>query len=161
MTARHSRRTIAAAAAAAFVGRQLGAAAQETGREAANGVLVRRLFDEVYNRGDIDVADELLAEDFRPQNPEDEPGIDAFKQRQRDNRRGREAEFDSVETTIDILIASGESVFTRGLFLASRESRGRPNISVTYLTHSICQDGRIYQVVGIVDPEVYLDQLAD
>lgn len=52
------------------------------GRGAMDGKeLVRRIFDEIVNKGRVDAADELMAEDFVDHGPMgDVPGRDGFKQ---------------------------------------------------------------------------------
>jgi len=42
-----------------------------------NKAVVSRLFDEVYNRGDLDALDELLSPDFVGDDPRPTPGIAA------------------------------------------------------------------------------------
>src|SRR5918994_5510611 len=45
-----------------------------------NKALVRHLFEEVYNRGNLDVADEVLAPDFAWKLPSEDAGIEVYKQ---------------------------------------------------------------------------------
>ncbi len=47
----------------------------------ANKAIIRRLIEEVYNRGNLDVVDELVAPDIfdHPAVPEHQHGIDGFK----------------------------------------------------------------------------------
>ena len=45
-----------------------------------NKALVRHLFEEVYNRGKLDVADEVLAPDFAWKLPGKDAGIEVYKQ---------------------------------------------------------------------------------
>src|SRR4051794_4004652 len=48
----------------------------------SNEAIARRYIDEVWNQGNVDVLDELVAEDFQPSHPDvDAPGRDAFKTR--------------------------------------------------------------------------------
>jgi hypothetical protein len=46
----------------------------------ANKALVRRLIDEVWNGGNLDAANELIAPDYVRNAPNATPGLDAFKQ---------------------------------------------------------------------------------
>jgi predicted SnoaL-like aldol condensation-catalyzing enzyme len=77
-----------------------------------NKRLVARFLDEVYNRGNLAVADELLADDYTSHNqlaievlgPE---GIKVAAQAQR-------AAFPDQETIIDEMIAEGDLVVVRG-----------------------------------------------
>ena len=45
-----------------------------------NKALVRRFFEEVYNRGNLDVADELLAPDFAWKLPGKDANVEDYKQ---------------------------------------------------------------------------------
>jgi hypothetical protein len=45
-----------------------------------NKALVRRFFEEVYNRGNLDLADELLASDFAWKLPGKDADIEDYKQ---------------------------------------------------------------------------------
>jgi steroid delta-isomerase-like uncharacterized protein len=79
---------------------------------ARNKALVSRFLDEVYNKGNLDVADELVAADYLSHNELDfevlgPRGIKdaAIKQR---------SAFPDLVTTIDDLIAEGDKVVVRG-----------------------------------------------
>jgi predicted ester cyclase len=80
--------------------------------EAANAAIVRRLFDEVYNAGRYDVADELIAEGYVSHNKLDlevlgPEGIKAAARTQR-------AAFPDQVTIIEDVIAQGDKVVVRG-----------------------------------------------
>jgi steroid delta-isomerase-like uncharacterized protein len=76
-----------------------------------NKSLVRRLIDEVYNRGDLDAADELLATDYVDHNalPGQESGLEGYKGVVTTLRSA----FPDYEVTIEDQIAEGDKVVTR------------------------------------------------
>jgi predicted ester cyclase len=78
----------------------------------ANAALVRRLFDEVYNAGRYDVADELIAEAYVSHNRLhlEVLGPEGIKAAARMQRRA----FPDQVTIIDDLIAQGDRVAVRG-----------------------------------------------
>lgn len=72
--------------------------------------IVRRLYFEGLNGGDLSVADELLTSDFRNNGGfDDEPGPENFKET---IRRMRSA-FSDLEYVIDDMIAEGDRVAVR------------------------------------------------
>jgi steroid delta-isomerase-like uncharacterized protein len=78
----------------------------------ANKALIRRFYEEVWNRGNLDVADEVFAagyvrHDFRATEPE--PGPAGQKQIAADFR----AAFPDLSFEIDFLLAEGELVAGR------------------------------------------------
>jgi steroid delta-isomerase-like uncharacterized protein len=83
--------------------------------EDTNKALVRRFYEEVWAKGNVDVADELFADDyvrhdFRPGNPTGPEG-------QKEIARAFRAAFPDLAFDIDFLIADGE--FVAGRWTAS------------------------------------------
>ena len=76
-----------------------------------NMALVRRLFEEVINRGNLDVADELLAPDFVDHDilPGEVVGIEGFKRALAEER----ASSSDLHFSIEEQIAQGDKVVTR------------------------------------------------
>jgi predicted ester cyclase len=74
-----------------------------------NKALVRRLFEEVYNRGNLDVADEVLAPDFAWKLPSEDAGIEDYKQW----IASQLAASSDLHFSIEEQIAEGEKVVTR------------------------------------------------
>jgi predicted ester cyclase len=77
-----------------------------------NKALLRRFFEEVYNKGNLAVADELVAEGYVSHNELDiqvlgPEGIKRAATMQRDA-------FPNLHTTIEDLIAEGNEVVVRG-----------------------------------------------
>jgi steroid delta-isomerase-like uncharacterized protein len=78
----------------------------------ANKALARRVLEEMFNKGNLDVADELLAPDYvdhDPTLPEDVHGPEGFKQYVATYR----AAFPDLHVQIEDQIAEGDRVATR------------------------------------------------
>jgi steroid delta-isomerase-like uncharacterized protein len=74
--------------------------------------LARRSFDEIWNTGNLDVADELFSPDYvnhDPTSPEVPPGPEGVKQLARMYRRA----FPDLRFTVDEMLATGDKVITR------------------------------------------------
>jgi len=115
---------------------------------AENKRLVARFLDEVYNRGNLAVADELVADDYTSHNqlqievlgPE---GIKAAARAQR-------AAFPDQETIIDEIIAEGDLVAVRardrgthsGAAFAGIEPRGN-RFEITWIDIFRVRDGEL------------------
>ncbi len=77
-----------------------------------NKALTRRVMEEMFNKGNLDVADELLAPDFvdhDPAMPEDVRGPEGFKEYVGAFRSA----FSDLHIRIDDQIAEGDKVVTR------------------------------------------------
>jgi predicted ester cyclase len=77
--------------------------------EEKNKALVRRFFEEVFKRGNLDVADELLAPDFAWKLPEKDAGIEDYKRWVAKQL----ASSSDLHFNIEEQIAEGEKVVTR------------------------------------------------
>jgi predicted ester cyclase len=77
-------------------------------QEEENKAVIRRLVEEVYNQDDLDVLDELLAQDFVNHSavPEHQHGIESFKHVNRWLRAG----FSDAHYKIEDMIAEGDRV---------------------------------------------------
>ena len=77
-----------------------------------NKALARRVLEEMFNKGNMDVADELLATDYvdhDPAMPEDIHGPEGFKQ----YVSGYRSAFSDLHLEIEDQIAEGDKVVTR------------------------------------------------
>ncbi len=77
-----------------------------------NKALTRRVMEEMFNKGNLDVADELVAPDFvdhDPSMPEDVRGPEGFKEYVRAFRSA----FSDLHIRIEDQIAEGDKVVTR------------------------------------------------
>ena len=113
-----------------------------------NRRLVARFLDEVYNRGNLAVADELVADDYTSHNRLEievlgSEGIKAAARAQR-------AAFPDQETIIDELIAEGDLVVVRGHDRGTHsgapyggiEPRGKP-FEITWIDIFRVHDGKL------------------
>lgn len=77
-----------------------------------NRRIVLRFFEEIFNRGNIDAADELVAPDVIDHNPLPgfPPGLEGAKLLFRMFHTG----FSTLSVTVDDLIAEGDKVVARG-----------------------------------------------
>src|SRR5215208_4175205 len=85
-----------------------------------NKALVRHLFEEVYNRGNLDVADEVLAPDFAWKLPSEDAGIEDYKQW----RASQLAASSDLHFSIEEQVAEGEKVVTRLIGSGTHDQKG-------------------------------------
>jgi steroid delta-isomerase-like uncharacterized protein len=78
-----------------------------------NKALVRRFFEEVYNRGNLEVADELMAPDFVDHDmlPGQQSGVEGYK---RSVAEQHDTSSD-LRFSIEDMIAEGDKVVTRSI----------------------------------------------
>jgi steroid delta-isomerase-like uncharacterized protein len=103
-----------------------------------NVALVSRIWNEVWNRGELDACDEILAADYIgyiPGQPEPIRGREAFKQMVAAYRAG----FPDVHLTVDDVFAEGDRVAVRWM------SRGTHTGSLM----GIPPTGHAMEVMGI------------
>jgi steroid delta-isomerase-like uncharacterized protein len=77
-----------------------------------NKAIARRTIEELWNKGNMAVADELLAANFVNHDPVDTPetcNLEAYKQ----NVSGTRTDFPDFHATIEEMIAEGDKVVTR------------------------------------------------
>ena len=77
-----------------------------------NKAVVRRMLDELFNKGNLDLTEELLAPDFvehDPSMPEDLHGLEAFKQ----YVGGYRSAFPDIHIEVEDQVAEGDRVATR------------------------------------------------
>jgi predicted ester cyclase len=85
-----------------------------------NKALVRHLFEEVYNRGKLDVADEVLAPDFAWKLPGKDAGIEVYKQW----IASQLAASSDLHFSIEEQVAEGEKVVTRLIGSGTHDQKG-------------------------------------
>jgi len=112
----------------------------------ANKALARRFHEEIFDQGNLDVADEILAPDFTWYNPPTETfvtGPEAVKQQARE-LRGFIPDF--VLTDEDV-IAEGDRVVIRWTLRGSAQTEAGP-VPVTYTGIDIfrIQDGQLAEL---------------
>ena len=78
----------------------------------ANKAIVRRLFDEVWNHGCIDLLGEILAPEF-VDHRNDGTTVEGTLEDQKEDFAERFASFSKIQVTCDELIAEGDKVALR------------------------------------------------
>ena len=101
-----------------------------------NKTIVRRIFDEIVNKGNLGVADELLAADYVNHDfPAPAPGAEGFKLVTTMFRSA----FPDIVVTLEDEFAEGDKVVTRGVFAGTHtgEFMGIPatrrKVTIKYL----------------------------
>ena len=101
-----------------------------------NKAIVRRVFDEIVNKGNLAVADELLAADYvNHEFPAPAPGAEGFKLVTTMFRSA----FPDIVVTLEDEFAEGDRVVTRGVFVGTHtgDFMGIPatgrKVSIKYL----------------------------
>jgi steroid delta-isomerase-like uncharacterized protein len=126
--------------------------------------LPQRVFNEILNEGRLEVADEIVAPDFRlhsPTRPEPFEGPDGFKQFVTDLRDG----FPDLSVTIDQIIAEGDVVSIRSHVAGTHLGtyRGIPptgrRIAQTQLHMFRVADGQIQETWQEIDGLGIMQQL--
>ena len=101
-----------------------------------NKAIIRRVFDEIVNKGNLAVADELLAADYVNHDfPAPVPGAEGFKLVTTMFRSA----FPDIVVTLEDAFAEGDKVVTRGVFAGTHtgDFMGVPatgrKVSIKYL----------------------------
>jgi len=128
-----------------------------------NKAVIRRLIEEVYNEGNLDVVDELVAPEIfnHAAVPEHQHGIDGIKHVMEWVR-----EFSSdVHYDMDDIIAEGEKVAVRMTHSGTHTGtvRGTPptgkRFSVDYVHWFRLPDGKVAELWAVRDDLTRLEQL--
>jgi steroid delta-isomerase-like uncharacterized protein len=136
-----------------------------------NKAIARRLVDEVWNKGNLMIADEILAFDLRDwdaarlsydaSDPEAGQGLEGFKQLVKMFRNA----FPDVYLTIDDMIAEGDRVVIRWTARGTHKGdlkgiapTGRPIVVTGIDIHRIA-DGKILETGGNWDTAGMMQQL--
>ncbi len=111
-----------------------------------HNILIQRLYDEVFNRGEISVLDELFSPDFRDNStPEQLPGVEGVKGYIHAVREG----FPDIHVTIEDMVAEANKIAVRtrwqGTHLGTYEgipATGKP-VTRTMMQFFTIVDGKI------------------
>ena len=128
-----------------------------------NKALLRRLIDEIVNKGNLAVADQLIASDYVYRSPgsPDVRGPEGFKQLVQMYRSA----FPDLTMSVEEQIAEGDKVATRWMATGTQrgELMGVPpsgkQVSVMGMVISRCAGGRIVEEVELIDALGMLQQL--
>jgi predicted ester cyclase len=131
--------------------------------EEKNKALVRRLIEEVDNRGNLDVADELLAPNFVDHDvvPQEDAGIQGYKRAVAEQR----AASSDLHFSIEEQIAEGEKVVTRYIgsgTVDQEEYEGIPptgvRITIENITINRVVEGKIVEERTVSDTSPLWEQ---
>jgi ketosteroid isomerase-like protein len=122
----------------------------------ANKKNAERYVSEVWGQGTLEALDELVAEDFTPDNPEAAPGRLALRARIRSARQAIRVVFENVQYTIANVIGEGDKVVVRGFITG--EAKGRKGKAL-YFTQLDFKDGLIVRETALVDDDALLRAL--
>ena len=126
-----------------------------------NKAVVRRMLDELFNKGNLDLTEELLAPDFvehDPSMPEDLHGLEAFKP----YVGGYRSAFPDIHIEVEDQVAEGDRVATRWTGTGTHEGElmGNPptgnRVEVAGMVISRISGGKIaeswsnYDVMGMM-----------
>lgn len=128
-----------------------------------NTEIVREFVEQTFNEGNLEVADEYLAEDFVRHDPDmgDVRGREKYKEFIEMNRTA----FPDYHETIDDIITQGDTVMYRWTLHGTQEGEfmGVPptgnEIEVTGMIDMHLEDGRITELWGNFDALGLLKQL--
>jgi steroid delta-isomerase-like uncharacterized protein len=128
-----------------------------------NTEIVREFVEQAFNEGNLEVADEYLAEDFVRHDPDmgDVRGREKYKEFIEMNRTA----FPDYHETIDNIITQGDTVMYRWTLHGTQEGEfmGVPptgnEIEVTGMIDMHLEDGRITELWGNFDALGLLKQL--
>ena len=132
-------------------------------RSERNKALVRRVADEAWNRGNLEVIEEIFAPDYREHilRPGQEPGIEGYKGRVSMMR----AAFPDLVLDIDELIAEGDRIALRYTLrgrhdgeLAGIPASGQ-RMSSDGMAFARLQEGRIVERWQVHDELALLQQI--
>ncbi len=136
------------------------AAVERTAEE--NKAILRRFFEEVFNDGDLSVADEIFAADYVNRNPApgENPSLEGLKQFVTAVR----GSFPDIHFTIDDQIAEGDKVVTRFTWQGTHQAEfaGIPASGSTLTVSAInihrVADGKIQEAWFKYDTLDFLQQ---
>ena len=129
-----------------------------------NKALVRRLFEEFVSKGNLSLADELIAEDFidhNPSGPDQGPGPEGLKQ----VFAARWTAFPDLRVTVEDQVAEGDKVVSRTTITGTHRGdfMGIPatgkSISMGAIAIIRIEDGMIVERWGETDVLGMMQQL--
>ena len=132
---------------------------------AENKALVRRLYDEVVNQGNIEMADKLVSPDAIEHEDLNHNGLDSFKQFFTTFRGA----YPDLKFTIEDMIAEGDKVVVRitvtGTNTGDNEFMGfaptGKKIEIETIDIFRCEDGMMLEHWGRTDTLSLLNQLGE
>lgn len=123
--------------------------------------LINRLYEEIFNQGNIAVVDEIIAADYHSHEPEGTHGLAEFKQEVPAFR----AAFPDLEFTLEEIVVSGDRVCHRWTARGTHEGElmGVPptgrEVTLTGTTIERIEDGKIAESWPMMDRMGLMQQL--
>ena len=130
-----------------------------------NKTVVRRFFEEVFGKGELNVLDEIIATDHVNSGPGTIPGLPTGPEGAKQLVTVYRNAFPDLRFTVDEQIADGDKVVTRwtGQGTHERELQGIPatgkSATVTGITVDRIVNGKIAESWGIFDQFGMMQQL--
>ena len=125
--------------------------------------VIRRFYDEIWNRGDLAVADEIVAEDVVDHNPP--PGLPSGRVGAKLLFAAFHAGFPDLHVTVGDVFGDGDRVAARGMLAGTHRGAfmGMPatdrSVDIAWIDLFRVHDGRIAEVWHLEDVPAMLTQL--
>lgn len=126
--------------------------------------LMSRIIDEAFNRGDFDVFDELISDDF-VEHEELPPGVPQGKAAPREMITMMRAAFPDLQVTVKDMLQDGSKVVTRSRFAGTHEGEfmGIPptgnGFDIPVIDIVEFREGRAVAHWGVMDNAAMMEQL--
>jgi steroid delta-isomerase-like uncharacterized protein len=130
-----------------------------------NKAIIRRYLDEIFNDGNLAVADEIIAPDYKSIGPGALPGVPPGPEGSKMLVRTYRNAFPDIHFTVDEQIAEGDKVMTRWTAHGTHkgELAGIPptgkSVTVTGMIEDLIVNGQIVERWDIFDQFGMLQQL--
>ncbi len=129
-----------------------------------NKAVVLRLYDEVFSQGDVDLGDELMADDF-VEHEQLPPGIPSGKAAPRVLMTMMREAFPDFRATVEELLEDGQKVIARARFSGTHEgdfmgipATGR-SFDIAVIDILEFRDGKVIAHWGVMDMAGMMEQL--
>ena len=129
-----------------------------------NKAIARRIYDECFNKGNLNAVDELLSGDFVTRTPHPgglPPGREGFKQ----TVAALRSAFPDFEVSVEDMIADGDKVVARAVARGTHDGEfmGLPptgkQVTVSLIDIFRMEDGRLAERWGVFDAMGLTEQL--
>ena len=126
--------------------------------------LMSRIIDEAFNRGDFDVFDELISDDF-VEHEELPPGVPQGKAAPREMITMMRAAFPDLQVTVEDMLQDGSKVVTRSRFAGTHEGEfmGIPptgnGFDIPVIDIVEFREGKAIAHWGVMDNAAMMEQL--
>ncbi len=115
----------------------------------ANKKVAQDYIKEVWEKGNTAAIDQFVSPDVIPSNPDDAPGIDAFKARVESGIRQNASSVKNIKYSIEDVTAEADRVVIRG-YITGASDEGK-KITALYLDELLIKSGLIVSEWAVVD----------